>query len=217
MKKTVVLRCPKCGNTHTFTVGAGAELGAWRDVYAVIPDKKEGDKITEILVKLSEKRNKAEMRELTRNQADALNNIYYDVLGEDSIKLFTEEHAAECAACINDKAKESIDSSREKWQAAARKEGLIAFEAIYFCPKTRTPKQGMHVSLRYKDDKQRDNVIVLRNKCDDCSSAPVLLDDCDAGFMHEGLPTAAYCKDCSVPLEVDSVSFKIPQKETPEA
>ncbi len=217
MKKTVTLRCPTCGNTYTFNVGAGSEMSCWREISALIPDKKEAEKLKEIYVKLSEKRSKAAISELTRNHADALGNVCYSDLGEDVVKLLSEEQAEEYAALLNDKAKESVASSVAKWQAALQKEGLTAFEAIYICPKSRKPKQGMHVSHRYKDDNRQDNVYVVKNKCDDCSAAPVLADDGGAGFMHEGCVTSAYCDKCSVPLVIDSVSFRIAQKENPEA
>lgn len=75
MKKTVTLRCPTCGNTYTFNVGAGSEMSCWREISALIPDKKEAEKLKEIYVKLSEKRSKAAISELTRNHADALGNV----------------------------------------------------------------------------------------------------------------------------------------------
>lgn len=217
MKKTVTLRCPTCGKTMTFNVGAGAEMGAWREISAMISDKKEAEKFKDIYLRLSEKRNKAAMSELTRNQADAFGNICYASLGENVVKLLDDEHAQENEACFNEKAKESIAASNAKWQAAVQKEGLIAFEAIYICPKSRKPKQGVHISLRYKDDKQRDNVCVYRNSCDDCNASPILADDDNIGFMHEGCATMAYCDKCSVQLVVDTVSFRLPQKDNADA
>ncbi|MDE6398418.1 MAG: hypothetical protein K2L51_03765, partial [Clostridiales bacterium] len=83
MQKTVTLRCPSCGSTHDFTVGAGAQLAAWREIAERIPDKKERETIAGILAKLAEKRSKAAMKEVCRNAAEVLNNVRYEGLGED--------------------------------------------------------------------------------------------------------------------------------------
>ncbi len=213
MQKTVTLRCTECGKTYAFTVGAGARHAHWRDIIALIRDKKDVEKLTAIYASAAEKRSKAALSEFVRNPADAFVNIDYGALGEKTVKLFSDEDAASVNASIGEKAGESIASSKEKWQAAAQKEGITALDAIYICPKSHRPKQGLYVSVRYKDDKQNENVFTVKNKCDDCSADLELADDGNIGFMHEGCPTAALCESCSAKLAVDGVSFKIPQKE----
>lgn len=213
MLKVVTLRCPGCGKTYSFNVGADAGLSTWRDIAARIADKKEAEKLNELLVKLSEKRGKAAMGDFTRNAAEVLNNIDYAATKADTMLLIDSESPEAAVEFFNDKAKESIAASAEKWATVAQREGLLAFEAMYICPKSRKVKQGLHVSVRYKDDKGGDNAYVCANKCDDCSSELVLLDDGNAGFMHEDCPTIAHCSDCGGSLVIDKVSFKLPQKE----
>ena len=214
MQKTVTLRCPTCGKQYTFNVGAGASLSGWREIVSLVSDKKEADKLNEIYVKLNEKRPKAFMSEFGRNAADALNNIIYEEVGESSTKILDEEKNENIDSLIGEKASDSIAASKEKWHAAVGREGVLAFEAIYMCPKSRKPKQGMHVSVRYKDDKGRPVLHVYRNKCDDCSNTLMLVDDMNAGFMHESAVTVLRCEDCAgAQLVVDSVSFKQPVKE----
>lgn len=213
MQKEIALRCPSCGNTYTFNVGAGFNMSNWREVAALVPDKKEAEKINDLYVKLSEKRSKAAIKDLSRNCADALNNVCYETLGEDCVKLLNEEDSGFSPALIGEKAQETINSSKEKWQAASKKEGLTALQAIYICPKSRKPKQGLHITLRYKDEKGKDNVYTYCNRCNDCASNLTLADDGCIGLMHEDCVTSARCEKCSASLVVDKVSFKIPRKE----
>ena len=86
---------------------------------------------------------------------------------------------------------------------------------MYICPKSHHPKQGLHLSLHWKDDKGNMKTFVARNSCDDCSAKLTLADDGNLGFMHEGCATVARCENCNGILAVDKVSFKIPTEEKP--
>lgn len=213
MQKTVTLRCPSCGATHDFTVGAGPQLSAWREIAERIPDKKERENIAGLLAKMAEKRSKAAMKEVCRNAAEPLNNVRYEGLGEDAVPLLEELSPEQKERIFGEKVNESIASSKEKWAAAAEREGIVAFEAIYLCPKSRKPKQGLHFSLRVKDEKGVRTEYVYKNKCDDCASTLTLANDGDLGFMHEDCATVARCPGCGAPLAVDKVSFKLTAKE----
>lgn len=218
MKKIITLHCPECGNNYSFAIGADSSLTSLREISALIPDKKDADKINEIYLKLAETHDKSYMSEFARNPAEALNHVCYSALGEQTVNLFDEENEenGDLTQLFGEKAKEAVDASMAKWQAALNKEGVLALSALYICPKTHTPVQGTHISVRYKDAMGAPAVYVCKNKCPDCSSAPVLADDLNAGFMHETLTTTARCKNCSAKLEVGAVSFKQPVKEQPE-
>ena len=211
MVKTVTLRCPECGNTYTFNVGAGEQLSSWHDVSVRITDKEEHNKLMEIFMKLSAQKSKAAMPEFSSNPAEVLNNVRYDLCGVEVRKLLDAEGESETEKYIGEKAKESIEASGEKWAAAMRKEGIVAFDAMYFCPKTQKIKQGMYLSVRWKENEEK--TYIYSNKCDECSSAMILIDDENVGFMHEDCRTIGHCEKCSVPLTVEKVSFKLPQQE----
>ncbi|MCI8459706.1 MAG: hypothetical protein HFE46_08615 [Clostridia bacterium] len=216
MQKTVTLRCPSCGATHDFAVGAGPQLAEWQGVAERLPDKRETEKARDILKKAIEKRTKAAGKELLRNGAEVLGNVCYSVCGEESV-LLTEESVPESNERIfGEKVRESIASSKEKWTAAAEREGILAFDAIYICPKSRKPKQGLHMSVRLKNDKGTETVYQYKNKCEECGSHMTLADDGNLGFMHEDMKTVARCK-CGAQLVIDKVSFKQPVKEQEES
>lgn len=212
MVKTVTLRCPDCGNTYTFNIGADASLAGWREILARMNNSKECAKLNDMYMKIAETRNKIEQFEFVQNPAEALNNIPYALCGEESLSLIDPE-VADVSSFIGEKAQESIAASDEKWKAALQKSGILGFEAMYLCPKTRHPKQGIHVSVRYKDEKQKDVLYVYRNACGDCGTNMVLLNDENAGFMHVDCPTIARCEHCNKQLWIDKVSFKIAQNE----
>ena len=85
MQKTVTLRCPSCGATHDFAVGAGSQLAEWQGVAERLPDKRETEKARDILKKAIETRTKAAGKELLRNGAEVLGNVCYSVCGEESV------------------------------------------------------------------------------------------------------------------------------------
>ena len=211
MVKVITLRCPECGNTYSFNVGAGAQLASWHDVSTRITDKKEHEKIMEIFVKLSAQKSKAAMLDFSSNPAEVLNNIRYDLCGVEVKKLLDAEGKIVEEKYIGEKVKESVEASGEKWVSAIQKEGIVAFDAMFFCPKTQKIKQGMYLSVRWKENE--DKAYVYPNKCEECSSAMILIDDENIGFMHEDCRTIGHCEKCRVPLVVEKVSFKVPQQE----
>lgn len=215
MQKVITLRCSECGNQHEFTIGAGANLAGWREIAERIPEKAEAEKLTAMLTKILEKRSKAAVKEFTRNAAEPLHNVAYAACGEEVRKLLTDLSPEEENKILGEKVRETIASSAEKWNAAVQKEGVLAFEAVYLCPKSSHPKQGLHVSVRYKDEKGAAKCYVYKNKCDECSSGLMLADDGNLGFMHEDCVTVARCEKCGGTYAVNSVSFKMPQKDAP--
>lgn len=212
MIKAITLRCAECGETYTFTVGAGAKLTNWHDVAARIADKKENDKLMEIIAKYASGKSKAALQEFTLNTADALDNICYNMCGVETKNLLMYAEGEDPDRYFCDITKEGIASSTEKWKTATQREGLLAFEAMYLCPKTQHVKQGLYVSIRWKEG-AHDKLHVVPNKSDESSTPLVLLDDGNVGFMHENCPTIAHCEKCNSQLVVDKVSFKIPQPE----
>lgn len=139
------------------------------------------------------------------------NNIRYDLCGVEVKKLLDAEGKIVEEKYIGEKVKESVEASGEKWVSAIQKEGIVAFDAMFFCPKTQKIKQGMYLSVRWKENE--DKAYVYPNKCEECSSAMILIDDENIGFMHEDCRTIGHCEKCRVPLVVEKVSFKVPQQE----
>lgn len=212
MQKIVTLRCAGCGATYDFMVGANEKLASWREIEARIPEKKEAEKLGAMLAKMAETHTKVAMKEVCRNSAEVLNNISYENCGEDTTPLLREVPPELTAVAFNEKVNEGVVSSAAKWKAASEREGLEAYEAIYLCPKSHRPKQGLHCVLRARDNKGVRVVYAHKNACDDCSATLTLVNDGNLGFMHEECATAARCK-CGGALTVDKVSFKMPQKE----
>lgn len=209
MYKIVTLRCPKCGNKYSFNVGAGAHFASWRDIVARIEDKKESEKIIATFKELSAVKGKAAMNDFANNPAELLANIKYEDCGEETIKLLDREEGGN-AEFFDDKTKEGIAASAAKWNATNAREGIVAYEAMYICPKTRRIKQGIHLAIRWLDDKKREKSYVYRNKCNECGAALTLIDDENLGFMHESFPTVGHCEKCDTHLVVEQVGFKPP-------
>lgn len=209
MIKIVTLKCRKCGETFAYRVGADEKLSSWHDAAALVRDKKEYEKLLEAYAAISDARDKSAMSLFGINPAESLSNIRYDVCGEECTKLIETENPS---AYFCEKATESIAPSAEKWAAAAKSEGIFAFEAMYMCPRTHHVRQGLHLSMRHKaGDKLKH--YVCRNACDECGATMTLLDDGNVGFMHEDCPTVGRCSKCNGDLAVAEVSFKVPTKE----
>ena len=208
MIKVITLRCPSCGHTVSINIGADSRYSTWHDVAAQVNDKKEYGKLLDEYMEIAEIKGEDEMELYGINPVEALNCVNYDVCGVDTVKLVDVEDDAELTVLNSDASNESIKASMEKWRALAGKEGVLAFAAMYLCPKTRTPKQGIFLSMRYMDGK-KERYYVYHNKCDDCSTNLVLVDDQHIGFMHDNLPTIALCEKCHKNLVVDKVSFKV--------
>lgn len=215
MIKVVTLRCPGCGNTYSFNIGADSRFATWHDVAANITDKKEYAKLLEAYSKIADQKTKPEMVEFGQNYAESLYNIRYDLCGEDTVGLLDFETDEEAEKYFGDKAKESITASGEKWEALGKREGVIAFQAMYMCPKTRNLKQGVHLSMRWLDG-NKEKTYVCRNFCDDCSAGMTLVNDGNIGILHSDCRTTARCEKCKEQLVIDKVSFKIPMPEQSE-
>lgn len=209
MVKVVTLRCSECGNTYDFNIGAGRNLKNWNDAIGKITDKKELEKLKEAFDKATANKDASQTYSFSNNAAEALNNVNYSLCGEETISLVEEIPDEVAEAVFSEKVMESVDASQAKWAEVLKKEGVTAFGAIYLCPKSRNPKQGLHLSLRWKTDGGT-KAYVARNVCPDCSSKMTLVNDGNSGFMHEGCTTVARCEKCNAPLVVDKVSFKIP-------
>ena len=208
MLKVVTLRCPSCGHTVSFNIGADSRHSTWHDVAAQIDDKKEYGKLLDEYMEIAEIMGEDEMELYGINPVEALNGINYSVCGVDTVKLFDVEDEEALTSLYSEATSGSIKASMEKWNLLAKKEGVIAFAAMYLCPKTRTPKQGVFLSMRYMDGK-KERLHIYHNKCDDCSSNLVLVDDQNVGFMHDNLPTVAHCEKCHNSMVVEKVSFKV--------
>lgn len=122
MIKVVTLRCPGCGNTYSFNIGADSRFATWHDVAANITDKKEYAKLLEAYSKIADQKTKPEMVEFGQNYAESLYNIRYDLCGEDTVGLLDFETDEEAEKYFGDKAKESITASGEKWEALGKRE-----------------------------------------------------------------------------------------------
>ncbi len=216
MIKVVTLRCPACGNTVSFRVGADAKFATWHDVAAYIKNEKEYEKLLETYSKISGLKDELEMLEFGNNPVESFCNIRYDLLGEDSTKLLALEESDTEEAYFNEKAQESIAAGAQKWESDVKADGVLAFEGMYLCPKTYHVKQGIHLSMHWHDG-AKEKTYVCRNYCDECSAPLTLLDDGNIGFMHEDCPTVGRCEQCKTQLVVDKVSFKLPQKESENA
>lgn len=211
MIKIVTLRCSGCGATTNYVIGAGPGLTTLKDALARIPNKKDTDEIIKLYMKIGERRTPVAMNEFSSNPADALQNIAYDACSEETVGLFEPEADAAAQKFFTDKQKEGFTASVAKWDAAFAKEGIVAFHALYLCPKTRHPQQGLYLSMHWLEDK-KEKYYQYHNGCTECGTQLVLVDDRNVGFMHEGLKTIARCNKCNAQLVVDGVSFKLPEK-----
>lgn len=208
MLKTVTLRCENCGEKITFKVGADSSLNTWREAIATVADRKEAERINEMYQKIAATKSGQSACDFSFNAAEPLNNVAYGICGEETIKLVESLPDEYAAAIFSEKVMTSTDGSATKWNEAVARDCFFAYHAIYICPKSRHPQQGVHLSLHYKDGKAQ-RVVSLANRCGECSSKTILADDGNLGFMHEGCPTTARCPKCNGKLTVDSVSFKV--------
>ncbi len=208
MIKTVSFKCAGCGAVHTFTIGAGQSLTTLKDALTRIPGKKDTDEILKYYMKISERKTALQMNEFASNPADALENIAYDVCSEETVGMFGPEEEEAAKAYFTDKHKEAFAASIKKWDAAFAKMGIVAFTAIYMCPKTRHPQQGLYLSMHWAEDK-KEKYYRYRNICNECGTPLVLVDDRNVGFMHEGLDTILRCNKCNGTLSVARVDFRI--------
>ena len=205
--KVVTLRCSGCGATTEFTIGANAQYATLKDVLARIPNKKDADEIIKQYMKISERKSPAAMSVFSMNMVEGLENIAYDACGEETVGLFDAESEELAESYITEKQKEGFSASVKKWDEAFAKEGIVAFPALYLCPKTRRPMQGVYLAMHWLEDK-KEKYYVYHNPCPECGTQLVLIDDRNVGFMHEDLKTIAHCDKCNGQLVVDRVVFK---------
>lgn len=208
MVKVITLKCSGCGATTNYVIGAGPQLATLKDALARIPGKKDTDEIIKQYMKISERKSQAAMNEFSSNPAEVLENIAYDACSEEKVGLFEPESDAVAQKFFTEKQKEGFHASVAKWDAAFAKEGIVAFQALYLCPKTRHPQQGLYLSMHWTEDK-KERHYHYRNLCLECGTPLVLIDDRNAGFMHEDLKTIARCSKCNAPLVVERVSFRV--------
>ena len=205
--KVVTLRCPGCGATTEYVIGANAQYATLKDVLARIPNKKDADEIIKQYMKISERKSPAAMSVFAMNMAEGLENIAYDACGEETVGLFDPESEELAESYATEKQKEGASASVKKWDEAFTKEGIVAFPALYLCPKTRRPMQGTYLAMHWLEDK-KEKYYVYHNPCPECGAQLVLIDDRNVGFMHEELKTIAHCDKCNAQLVVDRVVFK---------
>lgn len=205
--KVITLRCSGCGETTNYIVGAGAQYATLKDILVRIPNKKDADEILKQYMKIGEHKSQLEMNMFAMNAAESLQNIAYDACSEETVSLFEPESEATAQGYVTEKQKEGVAASVKKWDDAFAKEGVVSFQALYLCPKTRHPQQGLFFAMHWTEDK-KEKYHVYHNACQECGTPLVLVDDHNTGFMHEDLKTVARCDQCNSPLVIDRVSFK---------
>lgn len=206
VSKVLTFKCAECGDITQYQVGATSMLATWQDAMAMVSDEKETDKLVEAYMKVSHYKGEAAMTGFAMNPAEFLTNINYEALGVDLEPLFDEQARKASEPVFNAKVQAQIADSHMKWLDALSRDGIVAFKALYICPKTRRLKQGLYLRMRWQEDK-KERIVSYTNKCDECGSPLVLADDCNMGFCYEGQPTTAKCGRCGGTLLGDHTTF----------
>ena len=58
-------------------------------------------------------------------------------------------------------------------------------------------------------DGKRENIYVMPNRCSSCGEPMQLVDDCNCGFVHEGMETIGKCEVCGSYYKVQSTTFNV--------
>ncbi len=206
MSKILTFICAECGEVYRFHVGAGPHMATWKEAVALIDNKKETDKLLEAYVKASEMRDSRSMETFSTNYAVTLTNVNYAVADPQCEKLFEDSALESSAPVFNDVVKAQIAESHARWSTIIKRDGIVAFNAIYMCPKTRHLKQGYYLRMKWTEDK-KERVLEHQNKCEDCGTTLKLVDDCNMGFSFEWQPTTAKCSKCNGTLIAEHTLF----------
>ena len=210
MSKTITMKCHDCLNQKSFKVGAGSELQSLKDAVALVTDEKTLQNIMNLMVAIEYKKPKAAHYNFYLNHAEYLTNINYDLF-EGCVGMFKEEELTNNSAyqkLMQPPVTDKIALSKKKWAIAAGIEGTIAFNGIFWCKKCEKFENRLYIRVRYMDGK-RENIYVMPNRCSSCGEPMQLVDDCNCGFVHEGMETIGKCEVCGSYYKVQSTTFNV--------
>lgn len=213
MQKIVTLQCADCGEKLTFKVGADRDMATVNDAVALLPESKERDKILEWMVKLANSEYEEKLVSLYGNLAEPMCSINYEALGA-KIKLM--DKAADNDAAVRryktSEAFEKLNMSKIKWLELMKRDGVVAFHAIFYCKKCKTLHNRIYLRV-HSGGMVKEYVNVYPNRCDVCKNDLELVDDDNMGFIYAGLPTTVACSKCGKPYTVESVNFAVKPPE----
>ena len=205
MQKTITLLCAECGEKATYKIGADKSMATLNDIAAFMEESKERNKLLEWMVKTANTQPDERLPALFGNQVETLCNVNYQALGA-KVRLMDPSTDADAAVqrYKTSDAIEKVNISKAKWLEALKRDGIVAFYAMFYCKKCK--KLENRVYLRIHVSGTKEYLYVYPHKCDTCKNDLELVDEDNIGFIHTGLPTTVPCK-CGKPLIVDSVNF----------
>lgn len=204
MIKTVTFKCAKCGNNHTFNIGA-ADLATLQDAVDKLPER-DADKLLEAVNRMLMNKTEAQRTAFMMNNADSLSMINYEICGA-SLSLFNADDVKNVFARYTPEQIDRLNKSMAMWETAVAAEGFIAFNAIFYCRKCKRLTQGIYLKVRSVDDK-KERTYMFTGKCGKCNSDLFLVNDANMGYMFEGLTARAPCPDCGGALTATDIRFK---------
>lgn len=210
MSKTITMKCHDCLNQKTFQVGAGSDLQSLKDAVAQVTDEKVLQKIMNLMVTIESKKPKSTHYNFYLNHAEYLTNVNYDIF-DGCVSMFKPkalENNAAYQKLMQPPVTEKIALSKKKWAIAAGIEGTLAFNAIFWCKKCERFENRLFIRVRYMDGK-RENVYVMPNRCSECGETMQLVDDCNCGFVHEGMETIGKCDVCGSYFKIHGTTFNV--------
>lgn len=195
MIKNIVLKCNKCGKSHTLSVGANADIQSLQDALARFTIPKCADKAFAAVTKLSKLIPEKEYLIFSQNHADALAAIDYDLISE-SLRMFNlPENAAQMQPVA--------ESNFVKHRALANLTGSYSIFCLRICPICKKPHQSLALVLNYNSKKE---VFFSKDACLKCGAPLTLVSDENCGFCNEGMKTIFNC-DCGNYLTAEKISF----------
>lgn len=205
MVKTVTFKCDKCDKDHVFEVGT-KNMAMLQDALEYVPEREAG-KMLEAVNRMLMNKTEAQRTAFMMNNADALSMINYEICGP-AINLFNVDDVRDMFAKYTPAQIEKLNQSMALWEDVQRSEGLMAFDALFYCRKCKTLQQGLYLKVRSVEDK-KERVYMYTPRCKKCSAELALVDEANMGYLFEGLITRAPCPDCGTgKLVVKEVKFK---------
>ncbi len=205
MNKIVVLKCTKCGKEFPFEIGT-RDLGTLQDAIDRLPER-DADKLLEAVNRMLMNKSEAQRTAFMMNNVDSFSMINYDAIGT-AINLFDAETIKDLYSKYTQPQIDKLNHSMALWEDATRREGFIAFDAIYFCRKCKKLVQGTYLKVRSVEDR-RERVYLYAPKCKSCNNELQLVNDANMGYMFEGITSRSNCPACGgAKLVVSDIRFK---------
>lgn len=204
MLKTLTFFCQDCGEKHSFTYGAD-KMSTLQDVLDVMK-KEDVARLVETMNRITAKKTVEQRTSFMMNHADGLTMIHYPSCG-DSIHLLEAADIKGLEANYIDDQKRRIEDSLKRFVYYSKFEGVMAFNAMFYCRKCRRIQQGMFLRLHAVEDNKPHNFLIA-NKCERCGGDTVLINDDNVGYLAEDLTVRCPCPMCGGKMLLGAVSFK---------